>query len=150
MLVSWRTLHDSAVQCWTLECHNLCWWIEKITNTKDLKVNVDSNRNIPNHKRNEWICILGTCCCQNITNKQHCSERVDLRKEINTAQRHLGEKNEKMWETQTCRFQGQCRRRAGGAPGAEQNFLAAQERRTEEKAVSCSLWGNTWSRYRKE
>jgi len=38
-------------------------------------------------------------------------------------------------EKQPCRHQGQCRRRAGGAPGIEQKLPAAQERPTKEQAV---------------
>ena len=41
---------------------------------------------------------------------------------------------------------GQCRRRAGGAPGAEQQLPAAQERPTVEQAVPPQPTGTTRSR----
>ena len=44
---------------------------------------------------------------------------------------------------QPCSHPGQCRRRAGGAPGAEQQLPAAQERPTEEQAVLLQPTGIT-------
>jgi len=41
---------------------------------------------------------------------------------------------------QHCSPHCQCRRRAEGAPGAEQRFPAAQERPMEEQAFPCSLF----------
>jgi len=37
-------------------------------------------------------------------------------------QKYSWQSNEEIWEKQPCRHQGQCRRRAGGAPSTEQLF----------------------------
>lgn len=42
---------------------------------------------------------------------------------------------------QLCSHPGQCRRKAGGAPDAEQQLPTAQERPVEEQAVPCSQGG---------
>lgn len=50
-----------------------------------------------------------------------------------------------MREKWTNRHQGQCRRMAGGAPGAQQKLSAVQERPTEKQAVLLQPMGTTWS-----
>ena len=51
-----------------------------------------------------------------------------------------------MEEKWPCRHPGQCRRRPEGALGKEQKLPAAQERPTEEQAVSLQPMGAVWSR----
>ena len=48
-----------------------------------------------------------------------------------------------MGEKWPCRHPGQCRRRAEGAPGTEQNLPVAQERFLEEQAVPLQLMGTS-------
>lgn len=60
-------------------------------------------------------------------------------------QQQLGGRSKKTWEKQPCRYQSQCRRRAGDAPGTEQQFSGAQERPTVEQAASLQPMGSTWS-----
>lgn len=94
--------------------------------------------------------------CQSwaMTDAGCASGKGDLRKWKTAASQQLEERSEKC-ET-ALQLQSQCRRRAGGTPGAEQQLPAAHERPTEEQAVSCSqqalcgadLHMQTWRRPR--
>lgn len=66
--------------------------------------------------------------------------RGDLRRRETATQQQLAERSEILWARQPQRCQGQCRRRAGGASGAEQNLPAAQKRPKVEQAVPSSPW----------
>lgn len=79
----------------------------------------------------------GWCCT--------CSGRADLR-EKKCCAKAAGREEWEMWEKQPYSHQGRCGRRAGGAPGPEQELTAAQERPTAEQAVLLQPTGTRWSR----
>lgn len=76
-------------------------------------------------------------------NTECASRRADWRKGKPLLQQQLGERNKILWEKQPWNHQGQCRRKAGGAPGAEQKFSAAQERPMMEQAVPMGIFTGT-------
>ena len=60
----------------------------------------------------------------------------------------LGVRSEKIRENQLCSAPGECSRRAGGAPGTQQQFPCGlcRERPLVEQAVPLQPMGPTWSR----
>lgn len=80
-------------------------------------------------------------------NTECASRRADWRKGKPLLQQQLGERNKILWEKQPWNHQGQCRRKAGGAPGMEQKFPAAHGEAHGGAGGSLQPMGTTWSRF---